>query len=132
MAKLRREHVMIAREMIARDVSIREVADKLGVDESTLRYRLDRPLDAKDGRRDRKTALDGWDTVVTAVLERFGDGRVVEGAKTRCPTRVVFDVLTRDREREVQLRLVPEPLEDGAEAAPFEQWSFVVTPEDGT
>ena len=96
MAKLRREHVMIAREMIARDVSIREVAGKLGVDESTLRYRLDRPLDAKDGRRDRKTALDGWAAVVTAVLERFGDGRVVEGAKTRCPTRVVFDVLVRD------------------------------------
>lgn len=96
MAKLRREHVMIAREMIARDVSIREVAGKLGVDESTLRYRLDRPLDAKDGRRDRKTALDGWAAVVTAVLERFGDGRVVQGAKTRCPTRVVFDVLVRD------------------------------------
>jgi DNA-binding Lrp family transcriptional regulator len=55
MAKLRREHVMIAREMIARDVSIREVAGKLGVDESTLRYRLDRPLDAKDGRRRRWT-----------------------------------------------------------------------------
>ena len=40
---------MIAREMIARDASIRDVAGKLDVDESTLRYRLKRPLDAPDG-----------------------------------------------------------------------------------
>jgi transposase len=96
MAKLRREHVMIAREMIARDASIRDVAGKLGVDESTLRYRLKRPLDAADGRRDRGTALDGWQAVVTAVLERFADGRVIAGGTARCPTRVVFDVLARE------------------------------------
>jgi transposase len=96
MAKLRREHVMIAREMIDRDASMRDVAGKLGVDESTLRYRLKRPLDAADGRRDRPTALDGWDPVVRVVLERFGDARVIDGAKTRCPTRVVFDMLVRD------------------------------------
>jgi hypothetical protein len=59
MAKLRREHVMIAREMIARNASIRDVAGKLDVDESTLRYRLKRPLDAPDGRRDRGTARSG-------------------------------------------------------------------------
>jgi hypothetical protein len=54
MAKLRREHVMIAREMIDRDASIRDVASTLGVDESTLRYRLSRSLDAPDGRRGRR------------------------------------------------------------------------------
>ncbi|MGH7711785.1 MAG: IS21 family transposase [Gemmatimonadaceae bacterium] len=96
MAKLRREHVMIAREMIDRHVSIREMAAKLDVDESTLRYRLNRPPEALDGRRDRATVLDGWSAVVTAVLERFGDARVSAGSTTRCPTRVVFDVLLRE------------------------------------
>ena len=96
MAKLRREHVMIAREMIARDASIRDVAGKLDVDESTLRYRLKRPLDAPDGRRDRGTALDGWAAVVTAVLERFGDPRGLAGGTAHCPTRTVFDVLMRE------------------------------------
>jgi transposase len=38
MAKLRRERAMTAREMVARNVSIRQVAEQLGVDESTLRY----------------------------------------------------------------------------------------------
>jgi transposase len=87
---------MIAREMIDRDASIRDVASKLGVDESTLRYRLKRPLDAPDGRRERGTALDGWDGVVTSVLERFGDARVLAGGTTRCQARVVFDVLARE------------------------------------
>ena len=47
-----------------------------------------------DGR-DRGTALDGWETVVTAVLERFGDARVSRG-KAHCPTRFLFDVLVRE------------------------------------
>lgn len=96
MAKLRREHVMLAREMMTRDASIRDVAGQLGVDESTLRYRLKRPLDAPDGRRDPGTAVDGWEGVVVGVLERFGDSRVVAGSSTRCPARVVFDVLVRE------------------------------------
>ncbi|MGQ0642069.1 MAG: IS21 family transposase [Gemmatimonadaceae bacterium] len=87
---------MIAREMIERHVSIRDVAAKLGVDESTLRYRVKRPPDAPDGRRDRVTVLDGWSAVVTAVLERFGDARVSAGSTTRCATRVVFDMLVRE------------------------------------
>ena len=96
MAKLRREHVMIAREMIARDASIRDVAGKLDVDESTLRYGLKRPVDAPDGRRDQGTALDGWEDVVNGVLHRFGDGRVFAGSTTRCSARTVCDVLVRE------------------------------------
>jgi len=44
MAKLGRAHVMLAQEMVDRSVSVRQVATQLGVDESTLRYRLKRPL----------------------------------------------------------------------------------------
>jgi transposase len=96
MAKLRRDQIMIAKEMVARDVSQRTVASQLGVDESTLRYHLGRPQDAPDGRRDRVSALDGWADQVTAVLERFGDARVVVGATTRCQAQVVHGVLVRE------------------------------------
>ena len=37
---------MVAREMVGRDVSVRQTAAHLGVDESTLRYHLARPSDA--------------------------------------------------------------------------------------
>lgn len=52
--------MIVAREMVARDVSIRQAAAQLRVDESTLRYHLGRPVDAVDGRRARTSALDGW------------------------------------------------------------------------
>ena len=96
MAKLRRDHVMIAREMIDRDVSRRQVAAQLGVDESTLRYHLARDPEAPDGRRARATALDGWDERIRAVLERFGDRRVSAEGTGRCPSMVLFQVLVRE------------------------------------
>lgn len=82
MAKLGRTHVMIAQEMIERGTSVRQVAYQLGVDESTLRYRLGRPLDAVDGRQQRQTALHAWEARVDAVLARFADARLVaDGAR---------------------------------------------------
>jgi predicted transcriptional regulator len=72
MAKLGRAQVMVAQEMMDRGVAVRQVARQLGVTEGALRYRLQRPAAAPDGRRERTTALDGWDDRVTAVLERFG------------------------------------------------------------
>lgn len=96
MAKLGREHVMLAQEMTARGVSVRTVAGQLGVDESTLRYRLARSADAPDGRRERATVLDGWEAVVTAVLQRFADERVTAGHHGRCSAHVVHGVLVRE------------------------------------
>lgn len=96
MAKLRRVHVMVAQEMIARDVSIRQAAAQLGVDESTLRYHLHRPANAPDGRRERTSVMDGWGERVGAVLTRFGDARVTEGGTTRVEAQTVFDVLVRE------------------------------------
>lgn len=87
---------MIAREMLDRDVSRRQVAAQLGVDESTLRYHLARDPDAPDGRRTRATALDGWDERLRAVLERFGDRRLSAEGTSECSSKVLFDVLVRE------------------------------------
>lgn len=96
MAKLGRAQVMVAQEMMARGVTLRQVARQLGVTEGALRYRLRQPADAADGRRERPSALAGWDDLVTAVLERYGDARLTPTSDTRCEARQVYDVLVRE------------------------------------
>ena len=68
---------MIAQEMVDRSVSVRQIALQLGVDESTLRYRLGRPLDAPDGRTRRVSALAEWDERIDAVFTRLREARLV-------------------------------------------------------
>lgn len=96
MARLRGEQIMIAKEMVARDVPVRQVARQLGVDESSLRYRLGRGGDAPDGCQERPSVLDGWDARVEAVLARFEDPRLRGEATTAVDTTVVHAVLQRD------------------------------------
>lgn len=96
MARLRQEHLMVAREMVGRDIPVRQAARDLGVDESTLRYHLARPEDAPDGRRERASVLDGWEARITAVLERFDDPRVGGQAMDRIEASVVHGVLRRE------------------------------------
>ena len=73
MARLRRDELMVAKEMVAREVPVRQVARQLGVDESSLRYRLRRAVDAPDGRQERPSVLDGWETRIDAVLARWAE-----------------------------------------------------------
>ena len=87
---------MLAREMVDRTVSVRQVALQLGVDESTLRYRLGRAPDAADGRAIRASALAGWDERVDAVLTRFGDARVVPAGTGHCEAQQLHDRLVED------------------------------------
>ena len=87
---------MVAEQMSARGVAVRQVARQLGVTEGALRYRLGQSADRPDGRRVRATALDGWEAVVTGVLERFGDARVTPDSTTRCEAWQVYDVLVRE------------------------------------
>ena len=96
MAKLGRTHVMIAQAMVDRAVSVRRVAAQLGVDDSTLRYRLGRSLDAPDGRCVRPTALAGWEDRVDAVLTRFGDARVVPDGTGHCEAQMLHAILVRE------------------------------------
>lgn len=128
MAKLRRAHVMIAREMVERDVSVRRVAAQLGVDESTLRYRLKRPPDAPDGRRERAAALDGWQERVDAVLARFGDARVVAGATARCQAQTVYEVLRREHGFAGSYQAVRRYLKRRFAASPVQAVRRVETP----
>ena len=118
MARLRKEQVMIAREMVERDVPVRQVARDLGVDESTLRYHLGRSPTATDRRKDRPSALDGWQERLDAVLTRFADPRVGGDAVDRVEASVVHGVLRREFgfagsyqavRRHLQRRFAPVP-----------------------
>ncbi len=92
MAKLGKEQVMVARQMIRNgQVSIRQVARQLGVTEGALRYRLRKGEagPAVDGRWLQPTAVGGLEEAVGAILERLGcfrvtgEGRPVQ-ARTVC------------------------------------------------
>jgi len=96
MARLRKDELMVAQQMIERQVPVRQVARQLGVDESSLRYRLRRPAEAPDGRQERPSVLDGWDARVDAVLARFDDPRLRGETGTTVDASVVHGVLQRD------------------------------------
>jgi transposase len=96
MARLRREHVIVAQEMVAREVPVRQIARDLGVDESTVRYHVARGVDAPDGRGDRPSIMDDWQERVTAVLQRFADPRTGGDAAAPVEASVVHGVLRRE------------------------------------
>jgi len=96
MARLRRDALMVAQQMVERRVPVRQVARQLGVDESSLRYRLKRPPEAWDGRQERPSVLDGWDARVDAVLARFDDPRLRGEGGAGVEASVVHGVLQRE------------------------------------
>lgn len=128
MAKLGRTHVMIAQEMVDRAVSVRHVAAQLGVDESTLRYRLRRPVDAPDGRATRPSALAGWDARVDAVLTRFGDARVVPDGTGRCEAQMLHGRLVEEYQFTGSYQAVRRYLKRRFAGAPVQAMRRVETP----
>ena len=119
---------MIAHEMVDRAVSVRQVAAQLGVDESTLRYRLGRPLDAPDGRAARATALTGWDARVDAVLTRFGDARVVTGGTGHCEAQMLHGLLVAEYQFAGSYQAVRRYLHRRFAARPMQAVRRVETP----
>ena len=97
MAKLGKEQVMVAQEMVGRGVSVRQVARQLGVTEGALRYRLRKVTeeDPVDGRSRQRTAVEGYEEAIEVILERLEDGRVT-GEGRPVQARTVYEILTRE------------------------------------
>lgn len=119
---------MIAQEMVDRAVSVRQVAAQLGVDESTLRYRLGRSVDAPDGRAARATALVGWDARVDAVLTRVGDARVVPDGTAHCEAQRLHERLVGEYGFTGSYQAVRRYLKRRFAAAPIQAVRRVETP----
>lgn len=93
MAKLSAEDVMAAKVLVDRGRSIRSMARELGVDESTLRYRLKRVREgAEDGRRHQPEACAPW-------AERIAEWmRAQEGKARAAPVKELYDELVASEE----------------------------------
>ncbi|HUP24866.1 MAG TPA: IS21 family transposase [Thermoanaerobaculia bacterium] len=97
MAKLGEEQVMVARQMVGRGVSVRQVAQQLGVTEGALRYRLGKSAaeERPDGRSLQPTAVAGYEEAAHAILERLGCRRV-SGSGRPVQARTVYETLVRE------------------------------------
>jgi transposase len=98
MAKLTKEQIMVSEQMVQREVSIRQVAQQLGVTEGALRYHFRKRAegrDGEDGRRNQPTAVDGYEEAADAILERLGCRRVT-GEGRPVQARTVYELLGRD------------------------------------
>lgn len=78
MAKLRTEQIMVGAAMVKRGLPVRQRAAQLGVTEGAVRYRLKQVAapPGEDGRKGKKTLLDGREGAVRAVLEGLECWRV--------------------------------------------------------
>ena len=98
MAKLGKEQVMVAGQMVNKGVSIRQVARQLGVTEGALRYRLKKVAEGEngfDGRSLQPTAVDGYEAAIEGLLERLDCWRVT-GEGRPVQARTVYELLCRD------------------------------------
>ena len=65
---------MVARAMMDRGTSVRQLATQLGVTEGVVRHRLKKAeAPDLDGRAEQSTSLDGYEAAVRAIQERLGD-----------------------------------------------------------
>jgi integrase/recombinase XerD len=95
MTKLRRAHLALARDLARGGASTRRIARQLGVDESTLRYRLGRGAHEAGRRSGRATPLDRWSTCIDQVLVTLGDLRGSSAGTSRIGTRRIMEMLVR-------------------------------------
>lgn len=71
MAKLSERDLVCAEVLVGKGKSVRSIATDLGVDESTLRYRLKRRAEAAvDGRQQQPSACDAHSGVIDAWIAR--------------------------------------------------------------
>lgn len=93
MAKLKESDIVCADVLHQRGESVRAIARKLSVDESTLRYRLRRHRSAaQDGRADKPESCDPHEAVITAWIGEQADARRPAAVKA------LYETLVRDHE----------------------------------
>jgi transposase len=89
MAKLKERDIVCADVLQQRGESVRAIARKLSVDESTLRYRLGRVRrSARDGRADKAEACDPHAELIAAWIGEQADARRPESVKALYETLV--------------------------------------------
>lgn len=95
-AKLGDRELVCAEVLVEKGTSVRQVAGQLGVDESTLRYRLDRLTSgAVDGRKDKPEICDEHSEYIGAWLQDQSERAL---AKKRCDSVLsLFEVLKNER-----------------------------------
>jgi transposase len=91
MAKLEERDIVCADVLQQRGESMRAIARKLSVDESTVRYRLSRHRRvAQDGRADKAEACDPHEAVITAWIGEQAEARRPASVK------VLYETLVRE------------------------------------
>jgi len=91
MAKLKERDIVCAEVLQQRGESVRAIARKLSVDESTLRYRLGRVRSAApDGRAQKSEACDPHAAVIAAWVDEQADARRPHSVK------VLYETLVRE------------------------------------
>ncbi len=93
MAKLKEHHIMCAEEL-ANHKSVRDIASTFGVDESTLRYRLERHKGGSvDGRSLQQEACAPYDPVILDWIQQQEERK--PGIR-REPIRLLYETLQVD------------------------------------
>jgi transposase len=129
MAQLRTEQIMVGAQMVERGLRVRELAPQLGVTEGALRYRL-KQRDAgprEDGRRHKKTSLDGLEVAVHQTLMGLGCWRVT-GAGRPVQASMVHEVLAKDHGYKGSYRAGVRHLRRAYPAPPMRALRRVETP----
>jgi len=129
MANLTTEQIMVGAQMVERGLPMRQLAAQLGVTEGAVRYRLKRVAEAprEDGRKGKKTSLDGHEGAVRAVLEGLECSRVT-GEGRPVQAQVVYEVLVRDHRYQGSYKAVVRHLDRVYGRPPVRAFRRVETP----
>jgi len=129
MAKLMQEQIMVGAQMVERGLPVRQLARQLGVTEGALRYRLKQRASGprEDGRRHKRTSLDGLEGAVRQALDGLGCWRVT-GAGRPVQVSMVHEILARDHGYEGSYRAVVRHLRRAYPPPPIRALRRVETP----
>jgi len=96
-AKLGERELVCAKVLLEKGASLRQVAEQLGVDESTLRYRMERvAAGVVDGRKDQPEACEDHSEFIAAWLDQQAE---LAKGKRRCDSVLsLYETLKNERQ----------------------------------